>query len=62
MKSFLLISIVLGGVTVSACKVRTVKDSHGDIIYQEPERVTPFKSDAEKMEAVFEKENALGYY
>ena len=40
---------------------RTVTDSAGNVIYQEPEVHTPWESDENKRQEVIEKERELGY-
>ncbi|WP_156817110.1 hypothetical protein [Rubritalea marina] len=47
---------------LSSCVVqRTVTDSTGKVIYQEPEVHTPWESDEKVRQEVLEKQRELGY-
>lgn len=47
---------------LGACLVqRTVTDSSGEVIYQEPEVHLPFESEQKKQEEVMKKERELGW-
>ncbi|MEN8681429.1 MAG: hypothetical protein ABF391_15400 [Akkermansiaceae bacterium] len=46
----------------SSCLVqRTVRDSSGQLIYQEPEIHTPFESEKKRLKEVRKKEEELGW-
>ncbi|MEM1083424.1 MAG: hypothetical protein AAGI48_04835 [Verrucomicrobiota bacterium] len=49
-------------VLLSSCVYeRTVTDSSGNVIYQEPEVHTPWESEEKKRQEVMEKEEELGW-
>lgn len=52
---------LLAGLGAPSCVMReTVRDSHGDIIYQETVRGSPFESEARRDERILRKEDELG--
>jgi hypothetical protein len=51
-----------GSVTLTGCVVeRTVKDSNGNVIIQEPTVANPFESQEEQLKAVRAREEELGW-
>lgn len=48
-------------ITCSCMVERTVTDSRGNVIYQEPEMRTPFEDEAKREKEVAEKERELGW-
>ena len=55
--------VFVGVIVVSGCAYqRTVTDSSGHVIYQEPEVHTPWESDEKRKREVMAKEVELGVY
>ena len=60
--SVLYLVLAAGVLTLAGCVVeRTVKDSNGNVIIQEPTAVNPFESDEDAVRAVREREEELGW-
>jgi hypothetical protein len=56
------IAAVVLALTLSSCLVeRTVTDSSGNVIYQEPEVHTPFESEQKREAEIDKKERELGW-
>ncbi|MBK1826261.1 hypothetical protein [Haloferula rosea] len=59
---FLLLFVPVVSALLSSCVVeRTVTDSSGNVIYQEPEMRTPFEDEKKRQQEVMEKERELGW-
>jgi hypothetical protein len=60
--SVLYLVLAAGLLTLTGCVVeRTVKDSNGNVIIQEPTVVNPFESDEEEVRSVRAREEELGW-
>jgi len=57
----LLAASVISGLLCSCMVERTVTDSSGNVIYQEPEMRTPFEDETKRRQEVMEKERELGW-
>lgn len=56
------VMLVAVSASLSGCLVeRTVTDSQGNLIYQEPEVHMPFESDRKKRAEISERERELGW-
>lgn len=54
-------ALLAGAPALPGCMMReTVRDSHGNIIYQETVRGTPFDSEHERNERILTREQELG--
>jgi hypothetical protein len=59
---FFLLALVGGAFLLTACVVeRTVKDSNGNVIIQEPTLANPFETKEEEVRAVRAREEELGW-
>ncbi len=62
MRSTFLLLLSAASLSFSSCLMqRTVRDSSGQVIYQEPEVHTPFESEEKKLKEVRKKEEELGW-